>query len=437
VSALDLSNGSPYVAYLYSYPHKTAYRPLSPAIPLDRVWGEEKIDALSLYVHVPFCEMRCGFCNLFTTANPQDDLRGAYLDQLERQAERVRAAIPEARFSRFAIGGGTPTYLEAGALVRVLDVAEKTMGADIRSIPTSVETSPETATRDRLHLLESRGVDRISIGVQTFFEDEAHAIGRPQKTAKVDAALDAIKSAGFSTLNIDLMYGLEGQTTARWIESIRRALRYRPEELYLYPIYVRPLTGLGRSKRRWDDLRLERYREGRALLLGEGFTQVSMRMFRAPWAVEKAGPVYCCQADGMIGLGVGARSYTRTLHYASEYAVSAPGVKDIIRRWVDRDPRSFDQVDYGMVLDGEDERRRFIILSLLADGLDLDAYRERFSSNAFDDVDTLAALEPTGLAIKDGSRLVLTERGVERADGIGPLLASNKVRERMEGYVLR
>ncbi len=89
------------------------------------------------------------------------------------------------------------------------------------------------------------------------------------------------------------------------------------------------------------------------------------------------------------------------------------------------------------MLDGEDERRRFIILSLFADGLDLDAYRERFSSNALDDLDTLAALEPTGLAKREGARITLTERGIERADGIGPLLASAKAKARMEGYVLR
>src|SRR5829696_9119035 len=84
---------SPYVSYTYSYPHKTAYRPLTPPRELHDVWADERKNALFLYVHVPFCEMRCGFCNLFTTANPKSDLALAYLDALERQARRVRAAL--------------------------------------------------------------------------------------------------------------------------------------------------------------------------------------------------------------------------------------------------------------------------------------------------------------------------------------------------------
>src|SRR5207248_3751773 len=124
-------------------------------------------------------------------------------------------------------------------------------------------------------------VDRISIGVQSFVEAEAAAAGRAQRTAEVEEALARIREAGFPRLNIDLIYGLPGQTVESWLGSLRAALRFAPEELYLYPLYVRPLTGLGRSSRSWDDQRLTCYREARALLLVCGYEQVSMRMFRA------------------------------------------------------------------------------------------------------------------------------------------------------------
>jgi hypothetical protein len=116
------------------------------------------------------------------------------------------------------------------------------------------------------------GVDRISIGVQSFIEAEVKVVGRSQKTAVVQQALDRIRSAGFTTLNIDLIYGLPGQTTGSWLESLRAALRFAPEELYLYPLYVRPLTGLGRrGQKTEDDLRLACYRAGRRLLLESGY----------------------------------------------------------------------------------------------------------------------------------------------------------------------
>src|ERR1043165_3577564 len=104
---------SPYVAYTYSYPHKSAYRPLEPKRALKEVWVEERKDALFLYLHVPFCEMRCGFCNLFTTANAEDEIVSAYIGAIGRQAEVVRDALGQVKVARAAVGGGTPTYLSA------------------------------------------------------------------------------------------------------------------------------------------------------------------------------------------------------------------------------------------------------------------------------------------------------------------------------------
>src|SRR6185295_6717962 len=114
--------------------------------------------------------------------------------------------------------------------------------------PISVETSPFTAQPDKLALLRERGVDRISIGVQSFHVDEVKAVGRAQNADAVSQALKQIRAVGFPILNIDLMYGLPGQSVTSWLESLRMALAYQPEELYLYPLYVRPLTGLDRHR---------------------------------------------------------------------------------------------------------------------------------------------------------------------------------------------
>lgn len=428
---------SPYQSYLYGYPHKTAYRPLEPTIPLDRLWAGERRDALFLYIHVPFCEMRCGFCNLFTAARPKGDFVAAYLDALARQCRRVRDSLGDARFARLALGGGTPTLLDEAGLEVVLDLAERTMGADLQRIPISVEVSPETVTAGKLRLLRQRGVDRVSIGVQSFLEAEAASVSRPQRADEVAASLDALREAGFPTLNIDLMYGLPEQTLATWKASLEAALRWRPEELYLYPLYVRPLTTLGRHGRAWDDQRLELYRAACDLLGAAGYTQSSMRMFRAAHAPTDDGPVYCVQTDGMVGLGCGARSYTSDVHYASEYAVGARGVREILEAWVASADNAFGVANYGVHLDGEDQRRRFAALALLADGIDLDAYRRRFGADPLTDLPELGELEPLGLATRGADRLALTPAGLERSDAIGPWLCSDRVRDLMQSYALR
>jgi oxygen-independent coproporphyrinogen-3 oxidase len=433
-----LRSGTPYAGYVYSYPHKTAYRPLVPPVPLGPLWAGERRDALFLYIHVPFCGMRCGFCNLFTRARPRSNLVAGYLEALARQAARVRDALGVGSFARFAIGGGTPSYLDPAGLEAVLDVAERIMGADLRRIPGSVEVSPDTVDPARLALLRGRGIDRISIGVESFDEAEAAAVYRPQQSRTVDRALDLIRSSGFPTLNIDLIYGLPGQSVASWLASVRLALRSTPEELYLYPLYVRPLTGLGRSGREWDDLRLACYREARALLIGEGYAQASMRMFRAPHAPAEGGPAYRCQEDGMVGLGCGARSYTSTLHYASEYAVSARGVGEILADYLGRPDASFDFADFGIHLGPEDRRRRHVIQSLLSpEGLDLAAYALRFDAEATDDLPELAELVLLGLAEQVSGVLRLTDAGLERSDAVGPWLYSSEARARMEDYSWR
>ncbi|HEX4817254.1 MAG TPA: radical SAM protein, partial [Nonomuraea sp.] len=153
----------PYEGYVYAYPHKTAYRPLEPRPALKEVWAGERPGAL--YVHIPFCEMRCGFCNLFTRTGAPEELVTAYLDALARQAAQVRDAVETNGFATAAFGGGTPTYLSAGELTRLFDLTERAMGVDLAAIPLSVETSPATATPDRLSVLVERGTSRVSIGV--------------------------------------------------------------------------------------------------------------------------------------------------------------------------------------------------------------------------------------------------------------------------------
>lgn len=430
---------SPYQSYVYAYPHKTAYRPIEPPISLQETWAEDDKSALFLYLHIPFCEMRCGFCNLFTTVNPANSLDTAYLNQLEVQAERTRMALGEARFARMAIGGGTPTYLLPDQLERLFGIAEH-MGVNLAQIPISVETSPLTATPDRLAVLRDHAVDRISIGVQSFFEDEVRGAGRSQKTADVHRALSQIRASGIPTLNIDLIYGLPHQTLESWRESILMALEYSPEELYLYPLYVRPLTGLDKRGEPDDyhDIRLACYRAGRDLLREHGYEQMSMRMFRAAHAPKRNGVIYCCQEDGMVGIGCGARSYTRHYHYSTDYAVGRRGVLDILQSYVNRLPASFDVVDYGFYLNHDEQRRRYLLKSLLhGTGLSPLMYEAYLGSDVWKDFPALLTLVEAGLVTRDVDILYLSESGLELSDAIGPYFYSDRVNVLMEAFSLR
>ncbi|MEV5652048.1 STM4012 family radical SAM protein [Nocardia sp. NPDC052254] len=443
-----LPHTRPYRNYVYGYPHKTAYRPLTGGLDLRELWAGEPADALSLYAHIPFCEFRCGFCNLFTRIGAPDELTTRYLDALERQAVAVRDALGDRPigFAAAAFGGGTPTYLSAAELERLCDIAELRTGADLRAIPLSVETSPGTATADRLGVLAERGATRISIGVQSFVASEARAAVRPQHRGEVDGALDRIRAAGVPILNIDLIYGIDGQTERSWRYSLDAALAWRPEELYLYPLYVRPLTGLGRSAsgtggdEDWDTQRLRLYACGRDHLLANGYEQVSMRMFRRPGAThEPPGSEFAdhaCQTDGMVGLGCGARSYTAGLHYSFDYAVDMREVRGIIDAYTRT--ADFGHPPVGRRIDADEARRRHLLQSLLrAEGMDVRAYRDRFGAGPVEHfpVEFAEFAERGWLDCGTGPDLLrLSAEGLAYSDALGPRLFSPAVRAAMAAY---
>jgi oxygen-independent coproporphyrinogen-3 oxidase len=434
----DIIQNNIFQGYAYSYPHKSAYRPLEVPKKLKDLWVDEDKSSLFLYLHIPFCEMRCGFCNLFTYANPKSDLESPFVEALKRQSHTVKEAIGTAKFARLAIGGGTPTFLSIKDLESIFNLINEVMGAKSKAIPASVEMSPKTAIAEKLALLAEYGTTRASIGVQSFLLEETKALGRPQKTEEVIKALTAIKDSAIPEMNIDLIYGAAGQTLESWQYSLEQSIEFQPEEIFLYPLYVRPLTGLGLKDREWDDHRKRLYRAGRDFLLANGYEQHSMRLFRLKTAQVIEGPAYHSSEDGMIGLGVGARSYTKAFHYSSDYAVGRKGVKQIIHDYNQWDEKQFAEANYGIDLDLDEQKRRYIIKSLLEGSyLDLNRYQQYFGTNAINDYPQLEELYELGLVnnrLQD--RIQLNYDGFELSDVIGPWLYSESVKMKMDAFEL-
>jgi len=434
----DRLRDTPYQGYAYSYPHKMAYQRFEQPLDLAELWAGEDRSALFLYLHLPFCEMRCGFCNLFTTTNPKDNLVGQYLQALDDQMRHVSDFLSGSRFARAAFGGGTPSFLTETELEQLFASLHQHFGDSLPAgMPASFEFSPGTPAKALL--LREAGITRASIGVQSFIESETRALGRPQKPETLHEALRILKAAEFPVLNLDLIYGVTDQTPTSWQRSLELALEYDPEEIYLYPLYVRPLTGLERIGREPSDDRLALYRQGRDLLLSRGYRQISMRLFRRMTSPDESanleGPLYCCQEDGMVGLGAGARSYTHSVHYSTEYAVGRNGIDSIIQDFLHRD---HGRADYGCQLTADDRQRRFLMKSLLRiQGLSLADYSEAFpGQEPFVDYPQLQELLDCHLATMEDGVLRLTPDGMERSDTIGPWLYAPAVQERMSTFEL-
>ena len=419
-----------YDGYSYAYPHKTAYRPLDPPAPLHEAWAPEDKENLFLYVHLPFCEMRCGFCNLFTSVQPGGDFVSATLNAIQRQSEIVANAIAPKKIAQAAFGGGTPSFLSVPELEQLFSHLMRLWPFQPAAIPVSFEMSPGTVTKEKLTFLKNIGIDRISLGIQSFAPEDLVSLKRPQRLSEVDSACRLIKSSNFNVFNIDLIYGNKGQDESRWKESLKAALTYEPEELYLYPLYVRKLTNLGRSGKRPAEHRRDLYRLGRDILLSAGYRQISMRLFRRENVKRHSD--YCCQDDGMIGLGPGARSYTRALHYSTEYAVAQNGVRGIIEKFNACAAEQHAVADYGTGLNCEEQKLRHVIKSLLrVDGICLAHYRGAFATSPFEDFPHLRELFDLELADEKDDAIRLNEEGLAWSDTIGPWLYSEAVMSQM------
>jgi oxygen-independent coproporphyrinogen-3 oxidase len=187
----------------------------------------------------------------------------------------------------------------------------------------------------------------------------------------------------------------------------------------------------------WDGQRMSLYRQGRDTLRAAGYRQLSMRQFRRE---DVADPVtdYCCQDDGMVGLGCGARSYTESLHYSFDYAVSVRGVRAIIEDYLSRPAGDFARAEVGFALDPTEQRRRWLVKTLLrAEGVDRQVWHNRFGADVLDDFPQLSTVADRGWLVDSATRIWLTDEGLARGDLIGPWLVSGPVRTAMAGYALR
>ncbi len=419
---------NPYVQYMYSYPHKTAYGPLSGICLEDyiqRLAGGQN----SLYFHIPFCQSKCGYCNLFSVTGQSEDFMSSYVDAMERQAEQLRSILPEgADFSDLTLGGGTPLLLSEKQLERVFSIARDRMGFNGKTV--IVETSPSQTTVEKAALLKENGVTRVSMGVQSFHDEELRALNRRHRVEQVHRAAHILKKSNFPCMNLDLIYGIPGQTVKSLLDSAGQAAAYEPEEMFVYPLYIKKGTFLAQKMTIHPETLYEMYQELRDFLKERGYKQLSMRRFvKDPDLLDQRS----CGFENTISIGCGGRSYIENLHFSTPFAVGQRGCMDILQQYIKK--KDFLEATHGYLLPEEEMRRRYVIKNILfCCGIDREEYRSRFDSEAEGDYPLLAEWIQSGMAAADSAKICLTERGISLSDLLGPALISEEVRERMKKW---
>ncbi|MGE0479097.1 MAG: radical SAM family heme chaperone HemW [Phycisphaerae bacterium] len=239
----------------------------------------------ALYAHVPFCQTICGYCDFYSQVLDKPAV-GPLVDALLAELALHRAAGP-IEVDTIFVGGGTPTTLPTAELRRLLDALHR-LAADPRTLEFTVEANPATVSDEIAAALVASGVNRVSIGAQSFDTAELRVLDRLHAPPQVGATLDACRRAGVRQINLDLIFAIPGQSLDGWRRNLQAAIELRPEHLSCYALTYEPGTPLyerlraGGVQRAENELEATMYETAIADLAAAGYEQYEISNFARP-----------------------------------------------------------------------------------------------------------------------------------------------------------
>ncbi len=265
----------------------------------------------ALYIHIPFCTSRCSYCDFATAACHDDAVMDAYVDALQLQLRRASKAGLLGGVKTIYIGGGTPTHLGARRLNSLVYMVSLSVNLE-QVVEFSVEANPESLTSAMIKDLYALGVNRLSIGVQSFDDNVLREYGRPHTATDVHAALDVAKERDMN-VSIDLICGGPAQSRASWVESVQRAVASGVGHVSIYPLTVEEGTPLAARIEAglWegpdDDLEAQMMEDANLILGDAGFARYEVASYAKPGCESKHNSAYWT-GKSYLGLGAAAAS---------------------------------------------------------------------------------------------------------------------------------
>lgn len=278
----------------------------------------------SLYVHVPFCVVKCGYCDFNSYVVEDRTVHDVFLDALAIELRREwRFGAPTSVF----IGGGTPSLLDEDRLERFFAIL--TSVVPLRDCgEVTMEANPESLTEAKASMARSHGVNRMSMGVQSFQARHLRFLDRAHSAEKAAAAFEAMRAAGHTNVSIDLIFGIPGETLDEWADDIERALAFGPDHLSCYNLTFEPGTRLHRDLQQGkvepNDEEVDRamFLHTRARLATAGFDAYEVSNFAGRGGPSRHNDHYWLQGD-YVGVGPGASSHRAGVRSTNLKAVEA------------------------------------------------------------------------------------------------------------------
>lgn len=382
---------------------------------------ELSIPSFSLYVHIPWCQSKCPYCDFNSHAAaawPEDDYVRALMAEMEQRTEEP--AWAGRRIKTVFFGGGTPSLFAPESIAAVIATADRLFGIEADAEVT-LEANPGTVTLTKLAGMRAAGVNRISFGAQSFNPAMLKFLGRIHSADETREAVRAAHQAGFSRLNLDLIFAVPGQTIASVRDDIAEAAALGPDHISAYNLTFEEGTAFftemkrGRIRPLPNDDQAAMYSLVREELPRRGYAMYEISNYAPPGHEARHNLSYW-RAESYLGLGAGAHSF------------AGYGDGGGRRWWNERMPSRYmaRALSEGLAEAGDETGGRetaageFVFLNLrLREGFALGEFARRFGVE-FDDVfgGRAARLFEGGLLIRNDGRIYLSDRGIELADSI-------------------
>lgn len=338
-----------------------------------------------LYIHIPFCEKKCAYCD-FNSYEGIMRLEGAYVKRLIDEL----FSYPSDELCSVYLGGGTPSVFSPRSIGDILGAASKHFkildGAEI-----TIEANPSSLSPEKLSAYKNLGINRLSLGTQSFDDGELSRLGRLHTAGAAAAAFRAARGAGFENISIDLMFAVPGQTEKTWEKSLAAATALRPEHISMYSLTLEEGTPLYGRHNVSEETERALYWQGIDKLVQNGYRHYEISNLAIPGYESRHNSRYW-KGLSYIGAGAGAHSYYKKTRYHN-----LPGVSDYISS-------AAPARGHEKITAAEAGRERYMLGLRLLEGIE-----------DFQDERAKPLLE-NGLLERAGGRLRLTRRGLDVAD---------------------
>ncbi len=357
---------------------------------------------LGLYIHIPFCKSKCGYCD-FNSYAGKEGLVEPYFDALNKEIKMLSKKYT-GPVDTIYFGGGTPTSVDPELICQVLENIKENF-EQCSNIEIAAECNPGTIDIEGLCKLSDAGINRLSIGLQSADNVCLKALGRIHTVEDFDKCFHNARRAGFDNISLDLMYGLPDQTMDNWTQTLKSAIQFSPEHISAYALKIEEGTPFANTKLNLpdDDLVADMYQRAVQILGAEGYSRYEISNFSKP-GLESRHNLKYWQCDDFLGFGAGAFSCADDVRFSN-----ALDIEEYIKSINDKKSA----VVYNENLSNFDKMSEFMFLGLrLEDGIEEKEFQKRFNLN-IDEVfgKQIDKYTKTGFLIRENGKIRFSDKG--------------------------